>query len=436
MKKNYLCGMHLFPREFKLKYFLLFINFIALAGCYKETLLFDDRFNESLNFVMRQEQEDTIYNAHNVKLDIEPNPRLFIGERVYEVDDFELRGESALRFRKKSFNVRTAIPLEFNNPNISNSTIALRELKLISLVSDYTFIENRITFDFFKQVGVQPLFFIFKEVLINSNTQGLYLLVESPASYTLKQNHECLIRRGRAGAIADSWFYANYSGYNENDYHKAYYKIYNTITQYAGHQLYDSLQVQMNLKNYFRKIAIDLLIKNGDTSDEIFFIGQYNMGEIYFDIIPWDCDDVFEDLPHEIGRDYGVGNLFGKRSYSSMDDVIKEVGEKLVFSIEDDLDYIIAKDTFLYQKYLAELEYVLNHITDASIEKVVENTQNELNPFLVNDEIIAQTKYGEEEFSYNDFNQNIGIKQNWIVNRRSELINKLNEHKNLNAIQK
>ena len=38
-----------------------------------------------------------------------------------------------------------------------------------------------------------------------------------------------------------------------------------------------------------------------------------------------------------------------------MNDIIADVGSKLLFSIEDDLDYKIAKDSFLYQQYLKTL---------------------------------------------------------------------------------
>lgn len=410
---------------------LAILGLLLLTSCYKETIISEKLPESSLNFTMSAEQEVSIYEAYNEKLDINPEPILWYGENEFEVDDFELRGESALRYRKKSFNVRTDIPITFTNNNIIPNTVALRNFKLISLVSDYTYIENRIAFDFLKNINLQPLFFVFKEVELNGNTQGLYLLFESPAEYLIKQNHECLIRRGRNGAIADIWFYANFSGKNENDYKEAFNNIYNIITQYQGQQLYDSLALSMNISNYFRRTAIDLLLQNGDTSDEIYFIATNSNNKIYFDVIPWDCDDMFAKLPHEIGRSFAMGTRFGERNYNSMDDVIADVGDKLVYTIEDDFDYIIAKDTFLYKKYLTELDFVLNTINESTISNTCGIIRSELTPYLKDEDIIEQTTHCSQAFTYNDFDQNILNKEQYIIERRQSLISKLNEHKQM-----
>jgi hypothetical protein len=48
---------------------------------------------------------------------------------------------------------------------------------------------------------------------------------------------------------------------------------------------------------------------------------------------------LFGSQPHEVGNSGDVGTAFGKRNYDTYNDVIEVLEGKLVFTIEDDLDY-------------------------------------------------------------------------------------------------
>jgi hypothetical protein len=134
--------------------------------------------------------------------------------------------------------------------------------------------------------------------------------------------------------------------------------------------MYDTLSSYIDMEQYFTKLSIDMLIKNGDYTDEIIFYTKIKNGKELLGIFPWDYDDIFSSQPHEIGNPWAPGTVFGKRQYNSMNDVIADVGPKLLYSIEDDLDYKIAKDSFLYQEYLKTLQGVIEKIDLTAIDRV------------------------------------------------------------------
>jgi hypothetical protein len=186
----------------------------------------------------------------------------------------------------------------------------------------------------------------------------------------------------------------------------------------------------MDLEQYFTKLSIDMLIKNGDYTDEIIFYAKIKNDKEIFGVIPWDFDDIFVDEPHEIGRSWAVGTIFGTREYSSMDDIIADVGSKLLFSIEDDLDYKIAKDNFLYQQYLKSLRTVIDKIDLATIDKVFDYTYEHIGLFYENDSIIAQSKYDVDRTNYNLFISNLADKRQMLKDRRNWILQELNTQQN------
>jgi hypothetical protein len=207
-------------------------------------------------------------------------------------------------------------------------------------------------------------------------------------------------------------------------------KIYSLIAVYSGQQLFDSLSAYMDLKQYFTKLSIDMLVKNGDYTDEVFFYTKTVNGKEIFGVFPWDYDDIFSDEPHEIGRPWGTGTVFGHREYSGMNDIIADVGIKLMFSIEDDLDYTIARDKTLYTQYLKTLREVIIKIDLARLDKIFDYTFDHISPFYSEDEIIAQSKYDEKETNYDLFINNLSEKRQMLKDRRDWILQELDKQQN------
>jgi len=308
---------------------------------------------------------------------------------------------------------------------MGQASISLSNFKLIALTMDYTYIENRIGFGLLEEIGIMPLFYRFVEFKINENTQGIYMLIEDPETYFQDQGSEFILRRGYNHWIDDAKY--KYFGYFTQEYYEERFReIYNILPQYKGSELYDQLSYRLNLEQYFRKMGIDYLLQNGDYTDEIYLYGMIRDDRIQYQIIPWDYDDLFLEQPHEVGVSWGTGTVFGKRNYVSVEDIYEEIGDKMIFSIEDDLDYAIARDSFLYSCYEATLVEVVSELEASGFQNLFGMIRDELSPLYNVKEIVAQSNYDRDPTSIKLWESNMEEKQAFLEKRLDSMKNKLN----------
>ena len=270
-----------------------------LSACYKEYTIYPDPSNNDFNFLITIEQEELIINSRGVRYTIDdPLPILYYENVPHAVDHFQIRGESSLNFRRKSFSVNLDDNIIFFVEE-ENKARVFEEFKLISLVFDYTYIENCIAIGLFHNVDLWPTYSFYTEVKLNNNTQGVYLFIEDPVEYYLyQQNADFILRRNYNHRIDGYHINSVLPVKSEQYYINKFNSIYSCIADYSGRELYDSLMNRLDLNQYFTKIAIDLLVKNGDYTDEIFFYIKHSEGKEIFGIYPWDYDDLFANLPH------------------------------------------------------------------------------------------------------------------------------------------
>jgi spore coat protein H len=416
----------------KLYSFLLFllIPIFIIPGCKKG---YDENMIESegvFNFIVTESQRSLINSIRGKSFEVnDPVPGLILDGNTYSLDRFEVRGESTLNFERKGFSVNMDRKIILFN-KYEQADRNFEKYKLLAMVYDYTYIENSTAVGLFREVNLWPVFSFFTEVSLNNHTQGLYHFIEDPEQYFTEQKESAFIlRRGYDHSVK-----AYSPGPDiKNDpqvYLSRFDKIYSDIAVYSGAELYDSLSARMDLEQYFTKLSIDLLVKNGDYTDEIYFYTKQQNNKEIFGVFPWDYDDLFSEKPHEIGRSWATGSVFGDRKYNSMNDIIADVGSKLLFSIEDDLDYKIAKDNFLYQKYLKTLRNVIEKIDIGTIDKIFDYTFEQISPFYSNDAIVAQSKYDVNMTNYDLFVKNLEEKRQMMKDRRSLLLQELDIQQN------
>jgi hypothetical protein len=412
-------------------YFFFISGLLIFSTCYKEQIFIPGKNAEAFNFLMTDNQEQIIYDSRGEKLTFNDNlPTLHYDGSLYNLDQFELRGESSLTFRRKGFSVNMDDNLFFYVER-EDRIREFEKIKLIALVFDYTYIENLIEIELFKQVNLWTLYSFYTELRLNDNTQGIYLCIEDVQDYFMYEEDADFVLRRYYHDIVDGYHLNDRKQVEPAEYYLARFDaIYSYITQLSGKQLYDSLSHLMDMQQYFAKISVDMLLKNGDYTDEVFFYTKDVGGNQVFGVCPWDYDDLFQELPHEIGRDWAVGKLFGTRTYSSMDDILADVGEKLMFSIEDDLDYKIATDDYLYQQYLKVLEHVLGTIDNIAIENAFLYAKEILQPFYDDPAIVSQSQYDNNSTNQQLFNQNLAEKKLLLINRRKWILEKLPDHIN------
>jgi spore coat protein H len=296
------------------------------------------------------------------------------------------------------------------------------KFKLLSLSQDYTYIENRISHLFLQNLGIWPLHTFYAEVMLNNHHQGLYLFVEYHQEYLFTNNKaDVVLRRYYQNELSKVEVNPSKNITDSTAYVNRFYSIYDSIVTLKGEQLYNEMASVFNIQNYMRKMIFDFLILNGDYTDEIYFYGnKLENGSIYFDIIPWDYDDIFTSRPHEIGRDWAVGNSFGVRAYANHDEVKAVVGDRFIFSIEDDIDYVISIDDYLYSKYLDEVKFVLSVLTESKVDEVFQSTRAELIPLYAKPEIIEQSVFDSDSTSVY-FLEKLNVEKSEFLKKRIRL---------------
>ena len=279
-----------------------------------------------------------------------------------EIKSCKTRGHSTLYFKRKSFSV------SLNKPVIGGES-EIKKLALNSLSMDQNYYRNRLSFLLMERIGIFHLQSNYAELRINGNSAGLYLAIQKPEDYIRTLGSPLLVRREYEGR-----YKIEYSdGENNKDQVNRLRKIKKLTKEFKGQQLYDSLNEVMHLDHYFRWLAFNYLIKNGDYTDELFL---YLMEEENrFDIIPWDYDDIFRSQPHD---------GFENRN--------KVLDHKLLFSGEAYLDIVIDKEEFLYLQFLRSFQQVLEILTPDVIKDTFEKIYMELYPYFSDQELIAQSE--------------------------------------------
>jgi len=405
--------------------FIATLLLLALS-CYREVPYEEanaDTFDLSVSQEMQQfiyDSRDTTYAVQDASLALS-----FNGEAI-ELKEIRVRGKSATRYQRKSYVVFLSEAIQVLD-RFGGGEKELSRFKLIALTMDYTYIENRLAFGILEEAGVMPLFYKFVEFRINDQTQGVYLLIEDPEAYYKEIGSEFILRREYNHRIDDTDY--DPTGYHipYPDYENRFHQIYNSLTRFEGDALYRELSDRMDLRLYFRKMGIDYLLRNGDYTDELYLYTRVVMDTIRFYPIPWDYDDLFSDLPHEVRTSWGTGTLFGKRTYTSMEDVYADVGEKLIFSIEDDLDYMIAKDSVLYTYYCRELKDLFQEVDRDLIEKVFFQTETELSTFYNSFSVIEQSQYDKDMTTRELWIENMTDKKDLILKRLESIQRQVNE---------
>ncbi len=276
---------------------------------------------------------------------------------------------------------------------------------------DQNYFRNRVAFNLMNKIGLFNLFYTYAEVIINDNTQGVYLLVEKPKDYAFKKEKaNYVIRRSYQNQIKKTYYKEKGATKRQIDYERAFNEIYMKLILTGGQSFYEKLSEILDTEQYLSWMAFNYFVGNGDYTDEIFFYNKTVDKKIKFGIIPWDYDDIFMIHPHE-----GSINRF------------INFGDKLAFSSEDLLDLNLINDKYSYNKYLYVLSNVLEKLSIMEIKQVFESAYQELYPFYANKSILKASKsdaYGKTDLSKLELDmQNIYIQ---LVKKRKQTLVQLN----------
>lgn len=289
------------------------------------------------------------------------------------IRDLHLRGNTTLNYRRKSF----AIDLESGIPiNIEGKEVLLKKFHLLNLAMDRNLWHNRWSYLTMAQLNIFPPRNTYCTVWINDVPQGIYLLVEKPQHALATINSPYMIRRGAEHAI-DNEYIETEKKEEVKNYRKQYRSLYEAGSL-RGSALYAYLNQALNMEGYFTWLGFNYFIKNGDYADELFL--YLNPDTNIYEVMGWDYDDLFTDHPHE-----------GKAVRN------QEFREHMIFSMEDDLDKTIAKDDFIYSKYLGSLKKVLQTTDSTTLAVNGQKVLQELAQLGSDPEICQASRYLDKD---------------------------------------
>jgi len=298
--------------------------------------------------------------------------QLIFNDDDIPVKSIKIRGKTSLYYPKKSFTLKLKDHLTIKT---SDGSMSLKDYYLLSLSMDKNYVLNYTAYSLLKSLEIFDLGFNYCEVLINNETQGIYLIIERPEDYAFKTaKSPVLIRRGFNHEIDKIELNdKEYSG-KSNYFRKKFNHVYSLCNRYSGKELYDSLNCYIDLSQYMRWLGFNYLVRNGDYTDELFL--YYDSATEKFKIIPWDYDDLFAASPHE-----------GKEARRTVQ------GGQFIFSSEDRLDKTIISDRYLYSRYLEELANLAEELNDEILFDIFQKTYCAVYPYYLDNDIIDVTQY-------------------------------------------
>jgi spore coat protein H len=367
-------------RTFKSLSFILSFLFLIRSNSYSQVIQKDnsqpDLINEGgeIENIIRLYISDSEYNSlrstTGEKVNIKSRITI-INRDTVKPKDISTRGQSTLMFERKSLSFSLKSNASFKH---GDRTESLNKFSLLNLSMDKYYCRNRLAFEMMEALGLFDLFYSFCELRINDRSEGVFMIMETPESWAIRERKSPLvIRRGYDHKIEKTKNNKKNDRTSDKKYLSNYRQLYNSLDTYTGEELYTALSEYIDLEDYMKWLAFNFLVHNGDYADEVFFYIDPEIEK--YRIIPWDYDDIFAIAPHE-----------GKEVRN------KILGDKLIFSSEDLLDQKIATDPYLYERYLKTFKEALDKLTPELLKNVIENSYAELYPFYSDEEIISNSK--------------------------------------------
>lgn len=323
-----------------------------------------------------------------------------INGRENSFESLRIRGQSSLGFRRKSLNVKLDKKSVFRK---NGQEKKLKEFYLIGMTMDQYYYRSYTSYTLLQHLGLFPMFFAYAEVVINGETQGVYMVVEKPHECLFDLGSACVIRRGYQHKIEEVKFEDKHTSLSEDDFVRAYEALYQLADEKKGRQLYDAWSDILNVRDYMRWLGFNFLIMNGDYADEVYLYGEPDSSKPRFGIVPWDYDDILAGSPHRRATPIMSSGWEGK----------------YMFMGEEKLDRVIANDYVLHQMYLSRLRQVMADLGPDILRQVYEDVYRQLAPFYDQEEIIKMSAFDEDgEVTRTGFIKDFTASYQYLLGRR------------------
>lgn len=387
--------------RFRIRINLFFLIGMTTCLCIEAQVGQEALFPE-INISLPERTYKNIRKTRGKKIRIQ-NALFEVDGKTFPLSKLQLHGKTTLHFERKSFSVELEMPVVLRS---HQNKVPLKDFNLLSLTMDKNLWHNRWSFLVMEQLGIFPLINSYCTLAINGQPQGIYLLVEKPQHAMISLNSPYMARRGVNGSIEKDYTTANPTA-SETLYRKRLLSLYQS-GKLHGPALYTHLGGVMDMQKYFTWIAFNYWVMNGDYSDELFMYIQPNTN--LFEPIAWDYDDIFKAAPHE-----------GKALRSRI------LKDRLVYSVEDALDRVIASDHLVYRKYLETVKDMLQLADSALVTGLANKVGAELQDLNGRIDGAYPAYLDQRPFAIDEALADLKSSMKFLHNRRLYLMQHINQ---------
>lgn len=273
-------------------------------------------------------------------------------------------GNYSATLPKKSFKIK----LDHLGPIFRNG--GQDRFLLIGLAEDPYHFKNYFSLLFAKEHGLFPSEFRFCEVNINKNFRGLYLLIESPEDALQSEKDAQIIAIARRRFLNQFRIKFTTEKLDKSIIKRFLLDVELIADRKVSQRLKRAfLKSSIALDQYYKFLALNRVLMNGDYTDELFLkIILKNNNPYISSFSGWDYDDI------------------GQGPHNGIPIIYKTGIPSLVYSGESPLDRFIAYDQLLYQNYLKVLDS-MNEEIESQLKIKMDITINELKKYKSEQEI-------------------------------------------------
>lgn len=258
---------------------------------------------------------------------------------------------------------------------------------LASLSQDHGYINYVLGLKFMEEAGVNFIQYKYVHIYINNKSYGLYLMLEKPEQVLVDRKGAVFVgRRSHWPKKDEIKFYDQSTApLAKKEYQLFYEKMITTANKLKGPRKHEYLKNHMDIESYFNWLATNVLLKNGDYDDELFYyVANHPKGDIYFEFMGWDYEDLFtkQHFVNKFLHPFSIRNT-------------------ILYSLVQKLDYYIYKDKYEYSLFLQHMRNLMaSRFTNDKIKEIFHNVHKEIEPFLVQEVLLSSVKDDHVKVAY------------------------------------
>lgn len=291
-----------------------------------------------------------------------------------------------------------------------------RRFELVSMQEDRGLSTTDLGCRIYGEHHLFPLGGRYVELIVNERPKGPYYMVTAPHEF-LKESGSPFAGRGSGpvNSFKTVYYDKKAGGLAEKEYLLAHREIVSLAGKLVnqGPALYEELESRMDIDRYIEFLALNSILMNGDSADEVFFyaVPKKEGKTPYFEVMAWDLDSLFEK-PHWFPQN----SLIWRGRIKST----------LFYSMESPLDRHLSHDHDIRLLLAREIDKLLtDDFTPAKIDEQFEATREQLLRFSSDERIMAPTGRDpgrKTPYSQSEILAILDDKRRILLDRRSFLL--------------